>query len=205
MSGGRLFLPRRVCWEPWGVLLSGVLLWMSAGSCLWLLLLAALIHEAGHLLCAGLLACPVACLHLGLMGARLELERSLESYPREAAVALSGAAANLLAAIPAFFAVRAGGGEGSLFFLFANLALGAINLLPAEGLDGGLLLYALAAQCADPFTAYRLLRLGTLGSLALTAAGSLWLFRISGRNLSVLVLCAGLLLRLWGKKEKRPQ
>ncbi len=199
------FLPRRLEWDPPGVALSVLLLWMNGGGYLGLLLLAALIHEGGHLVCAGLLRRPVAVLRLGLMGARLLPCGALGDYSSEAAVAFWGAGANFLAAIPAFFAIRLGGREAAIFFFFSNLFLGLSNLLPAEGLDGGVILYALAAKHRDADTAHRLLRWTTLLSLAVAAVFSLWVLRLTGRNLSVLVLCLGLLLGFFRRgKEKRP-
>ncbi len=124
-------------------------------------LLAAALHEAGHLLALGLLGIPVHRIELRASGAVIRAE--LRGEPREAWAILAGPAVNLVLA-------------GACFrlwplFSFCCLALGLFNLLPVPALDGGrlcaLLLPALLGRAG--YVLCKLLYFGTL--LAVLAAG----------------------------------
>ncbi len=126
-------------------------------------LLAAALHEAGHLLALALLGIPVCGLELRASGAVIRAD--LKGQLREAWALLAGPAVNLLLA-------------GACFRLwpllsFCSLVLGCCNLLPISALDGGrlcaLLLPALFGRVG--YMLCKLLHYGTL--LAVVAAGIL--------------------------------
>lgn len=97
-------------------------------------LLAAATHEAGHMLCILASGAKLRALRIKPLGCELSYGECSRKW--EAAIDLSGAAANLLAALAAalsaFFI-----SEPPYYLIAANLFLGATNLLPALPLDGG--------------------------------------------------------------------
>ena len=167
--------------------------WLWMGSC-WFLggprlvlpfLLAAGLHELGHLLALGALRIPFYGLELRGSGA--VIRGGLAGEPREAWVMLAGPGVNLLLALLLRRSVPG--------FALWNLALGAWNLLPIRGLDGGQVL-ALTFPCwlgRPGFILCQLLHWGTL--LALLLAG-LWASWVLQYGLLPLALVGILLARL---------
>ena len=133
----------------------------GAGPVLPPMLLAALGHEAGHLLALGIFRVPVEEILLLPLGALIVAPRQERlSYGRELLAVLAGPAANLLLAL---LSARIWGGY---VFAGANVLLGLYNLLPIRGLDGGRALYLLVAWLTEPFTALRWSRIAGWTALA---------------------------------------
>lgn len=136
--------------------------WKTGGSLLDFLpiLLAASLHEMGHLTVA--LACRVKVkeLRLDILGARMRLD-GLMSYGTEWLIAAGGPLVNLLSAAVVLSWWRMQGGEmtdGAYQFAMASLALGFINLLPVGTLDGGRMIYCATAHWKGSYAAAALLR-----------------------------------------------
>lgn len=171
------------------------------------LLVAALLHELGHMLAAGLLGVGIKRMSIDLFGARLELP-GLLSYRQELAVALGGPAGNLLSILLVWPVWRALGypcvglstapGELAQFlagFVPASLGLCAVNLLPVRSLDGGRALSCLLSLCWGETVAWRVLSVSS--ALVL---GGLWLLSVYallrvGQLLSLFVFSFSLLVR----------
>ena len=101
-----------------------------------LFLLAAAVHEGGHLLVLYLSGGRLHRLTLTLCGAVIRCTLP-EGRCARAAVCLAGPAAG--------FVLAPGAMKGGLFTLAgASVLLGAFNLLPMQPLDGGMALYHLA-------------------------------------------------------------
>jgi len=102
------------------------------------LLLALIVHEAGHIAAAKVLGCKVERLLILPLGGYLYLDQLLEVQPDiESRIALAGPAANLLTAAAAM-ALTPYTPQGYVnSFILASLTLMAFNLLPALPLDGG--------------------------------------------------------------------
>ena len=108
----------------------------------WCAVPAAALHEAGHLAACRLCGGRPRCLTLSAGGLRIDYAGSL-SYPREAAVALAGAAANLLAACVSGAVHACTGSADAACMAGVQLLFAAANLLPLPALDGGQALRAL--------------------------------------------------------------
>lgn len=168
----------------WFTLVNG---WQLTG----IILLAALVHEMGHLLVLCLAGAKVSGLSIGVFGAVLDADTSRLSYGRELAAVLAGPAANLLTA------VACGAWGDSSLFIGANVILCGFNLLPVRPLDGGRALYLLALWMWGVERGERFA--GTVGGVAalllaagLTAVmywsgGSLWLLPPTGWMLAAAV------------------
>ena len=166
-------------WAHWTLIPAALFLTVTEGPRrLGLGLLALLLHETGHLLTARGLGHRVRSLELWPFGAALAMD--LGTGSRGALpVALAGPLCNLAAAAMSLLLLRLlPPTEGVMepFFL-VNLSLAAVNLLPAEPLDGGralssLLSRSLGARRARRLTAWTglllggaLLSLGVYGAL----------------------------------------
>lgn len=141
-------------------------------------LLAAAIHELGHLLALRFMGAVPERLTLSACGAELTVRSGL-SFRRELLLCLAGPAANLLT----------GMGLSALgrwpLLLGASLLLCAFNLLPLRPLDGGNALFAFLSLVCAPDRAERLtavfsrgaaLAVLTLGGVLLGKNGRPWLF-----------------------------
>ena len=175
---------------PGAALLLTVLLLRGASALP--LLLAAALHEAGHLLAAKRLGIRLRRMELDLLGARLYPALPLPSYRKEALLALGGPAASLLTAL---FCLPARPALQSL--LAASLSLGLFNLLPIEGFDGGRILHALLAQFKGEVPAHRTLFITTYLSLSLLFSLSACLLLRYGEDAALAVLSASLFARLF--------
>ncbi len=153
-----------------------------------LFLLAALLHECGHLLACYLFQVPVWRFRLTCCGGELVPARHLAGR-EECVIALSGPAINLLLAFALIPLVQ---GEAGAIFLGVNLMLGLFNLLPMLPLDGGRVLHGVLVLFCPEGLANRLL--SGLSDLLLAAGlipAALLLVR-GNPSLMVVVLCLGM-------------
>lgn len=161
----------------------------SAAMCLY----AALLHEAAHIGVLRWCGAVPRSLTFGAFGMRMELP--LLSYTAAAAVAAAGPLCNLL------FAVLSACG-GWRVSLLAHLALGVFNLLPIYPLDGGQVLFCLAANKRGETTAKTLCVLAASAVILPLFAAAWWLFLSTGYNVSLFLLCGYLIFLLFfGKKH----
>ena len=102
-------------------------------------LLAVSVHEAGHLVAMKLKDCAPASVKLGA-GGILIIGSSFCTAGESIIIALAGPLANFL--LTAVFMIIATISNSVLSFAFAavQLLVGAVNLLPVRGLDGGTIL-----------------------------------------------------------------
>ena len=159
-----LLLGRTEVWAHWTVLLAVLFLTVTEGPLrVGLGLLALLLHELGHLLTARGLGYRVRSLELWPFGAALSVDGGAGSLP----VSLAGPLCGLTAAAMSLMMLRLLPQTAAVMepFFLLNLTLSAVNLLPAEPLDGGRALAALLARTlgmrrARRFTAWTGLCLG---------------------------------------------
>ncbi len=139
----------RVSWSFWlFVLLAAAI---SPLTIVLSVLLAAALHECGHLAALRAFRVPVEGLRLSALGAVLYARGAQRlSYGRELIVTLAGPAANLLCGfLTALIALRLAWVDGFVL-AGAHLLLAAFNLLPVAPLDGSRTLYLAAAFFFGP-------------------------------------------------------
>lgn len=167
--------------------------WACGWQTLAVVLLAAGVHEGGHLLALRLLGARVRGFRVGLLGAVLETDSAALSYPGELLAVLAGPGANLLLALLCRRqAVLAG----------SSIVLGLFNLLPLPALDGGralelLLTWMLGVEAGERIGG----ALGRLFALAL-GAGLLYLMVRTGGSFWLLPPCIASFGAV-GKKNKK--
>ena len=160
--------------SPTAPLLLALFVMVSSPLLLAALLLAAVLHEMGHYWMLWRLHARVTALRITALGAEMQVAGRL-SYGGEVLAAAAGPAVNLLLAL----LLGLGGRLWEVLYLFsgAQLVLGAFNLLPIPPLDGGSILWNLAAWLTEPYTADRVAAVVGFGMAALTlgAAAALWM------------------------------
>lgn len=156
-------------------------------------LLAALVHECGHLLAARYLDVRVACLEIDLFGAKIYPVGFIPSYRAEVLLAAAGPLFSLL--LGAFLLPH--GGAFATALESATLSFALFNLLPIRDFDGGRILHAALSQlsCAD--TADRVLAVTSYLSLLFLFSLSSCVLLKYGQNLSLAVLSASLFAKLF--------
>ena len=161
----------------------------SAAMCLY----AALLHEAAHVVVLHLCGSYARTLTFGAFGMRMELP--LLSYTAAATVAAAGPLCNLLfAALSACCGWRVS--------LLAHVALGLFNALPVYPLDGGQVLFCIAANTRGEHAAKTLCRFTSLAVIVPLFAAAWWLLWSTGYNVSLFLLCGYLVFLLFfGKKH----
>lgn len=156
-------------WAHWTLLPAVLLLVVTEGpERAGLGLLALLLHETGHLLTARGLGYRVRSLELWPFGAALSMDLSTGSRGA-LPVALAGPLCSMAAAAMSLLLLRLlPRTEGVMEpFFCMNLSLAAVNLLPAEPLDGG---RALASLLSRPLGVRRARRLTAWTGLVLDGA-----------------------------------
>lgn len=165
-------------------------------------LLAAALHECGHLLALRAFRVPVEGLKLSALGAVLYARGARRlSYGRELIVTLAGCGMNLLCGlVTAACALRASWVEGFVL-AGAHILLAAFNLLPIPPLDGSHALNLAVSALFGPLVGDAVAALaGVLCSLALLG-GAVYLY-VQTRG-GALVIFAALALLLSALKELR--
>lgn len=138
-----------------------------------LLLVAAAVHELGHIAALRCFGARVERFSLGGGGAELSFSGTL-SYPAEIAAALSGPLAGAMLSGAALWAGRRLGSGLWLELAAVSALYTAVNLVPAGASDGGRALEAALSMALGPDRAYfiGLLVDGLCAALAL--AGGIW-------------------------------
>ena len=155
-------------------------------------LLAAALHECGHLAMLRLFHVPVEGLRLTALGAELYAKGARRlSYARELLVTLAGPAANLLCAL--FAGAFAKNWTVLYVFAGANVILCVYNLLPIQPLDGGRALYLAAAFFFGPMVGDAVAAVvGTACALSVLVLG-IYLSVVSGSGMFFLLAAFSLL------------
>ena len=137
------------------LLASLVLSVVKGAGYLALTVLAAAIHELGHLAAAKASRVPFVRGRGSFIGMSFKIDFPAVSYMKEFAVCAAGAGANFAACALSFLIFRERGTYFA-FFIFSNLSLALFNLLPISPLDGEGMLRSLISIVAKEYTAERI-------------------------------------------------
>ena len=152
-------------------------------------LLAAALHELGHIIAAKICHIPLGELKLGIFGAALTPRSLLCSYKKEIMLCIAGPLVNLISALLLFLLFDLN--EFLSLFISASLFLGILNLLPIYDFDGGRILFCLLSAKLSPKLTFQIIKaisfilIFTLWSLSvylllrLSSSLSLFIFSLS--------------------------
>ena len=177
---------------PGAVLFLGVQLF-TASPFFFAGVLAAALHECGHLLAARALHIPLRLLEIDIMGARIFPLHALPSYKAEGILAAAGPAASLLLALPLAYT----NASFAVALRLSTLSFALFNLLPIEGFDGGRVLGALLGAKFGQKTAQQVLFFTSYLSLLFLFCLSSCLLLRYGENATLAVLSASLFAHLF--------
>jgi stage IV sporulation protein FB len=164
-------------------------------------LLAAAVHELGHIIAAALLKIRFGSLSVNLFGARLGTSAPLYSYRREWLLSAAGPASNLITGgIACYIYYLAGEPENLryvLFFAIASFFLAGLNLLPIRDFDGGRMLLCITAPLCGLYAAERLTGALSFIFVLLLWVMSLYLMLRVGSSLALFVFSTALFAELF--------
>ena len=168
-------------------------------------LLAAALHELGHIAAAKLVSIRLSSLSLDLLGARLTTERRLTSYKDEIILCAAGPLVNFAVSTTVFLILpninnASAFYEYMSFFATASAALGILNLLPIKSFDGGRILECILCRFSGERPALR-----ALSVLSFVSCFSLWCLSVyliikTGNSLSLFVFSVSLFSRIFIKE-----
>ena len=160
-------------------------------------LVAAALHECGHILAAKLCRIPLVQMKLGIFGATLTTDRSLCSYGKEIILAAAGPLTNLLCF--ALCCISDAKSEAAELFALASLVLAILNLLPIRELDGGRIVYCALASTFSPSLASRVVSAFSFGIIFSLWALSVYLILRLGASLSLFIFSCFLFCKIFIK------
>ncbi len=158
-------------------------------------LLAAALHEVGHLAAARFLKIPIHAMRFDLLGARIDVKGRILSYGEEWLLCMAGPLSSLVASL-----------VGSLFwshtklaiaFSCASLLLGLLNMLPIQTFDGGRMLECALLSFTTPQRVSSILRGCTFLFLWLLWAFSAYLMIKIADGISLFFFTVSLLARFF--------
>lgn len=160
--------------------------------------LAALLHEAGHLIAMWLCGQSVKEIRIYPFGIDIKKREMLSSYAADVFVSSAGIIANLLTVAACNFLPPS---DIKAFFVSANLVLVMINVLPIRTLDGGMVLEKLLLMKLSPDTASGVMNFLSLFFIVLLGSVAIWLLFYTSYNFSLLLMCMYLFCGIFlGKK-----
>ncbi len=159
------------------------------------MLLAVALHEAAHLAAMRIGGC--APKSITLSPACIQITRKIGKESKSGVcVPLSGPLTNLFLFGVCYFFNMWIQSEALMSFAVVNLIFGALNLLPAKGLDGGDILVAILSVFLSDNKCRIVLKASTLIICGALLAFGIFLYKNSGGNISLIVFAIYLLLSI---------
>lgn len=155
--------------------------------------LAALVHEGGHLAAALCMGIPLSCIRFDLFGARITVADRLLSYGEEWLLCAAGPLASLFLA-PLLYPLW-GISRFAVALSAASLLLGLLNLLPVRSFDGGRMAEVTLCRIFGARAAFFAMSALTLAVLFWLWALSVYFLLRSGGGISLFCFSLGLFVR----------
>lgn len=155
------------------------------------MLIASAVHELGHLAGIALAGSKATCIKLELTGAIITYDSSRVSYFGDAFIAAMGPFFGIILSL--FSSVFAGYDESSLVLSGVSFCLNGLNLLPAHGLDGGVIIYALLSELKNETLADRVLCATTCLTVFVLLVLGCYILIITRTNFTFLLVGAWIL------------
>ena len=186
--------------SPSVLLMGSVLLLSGKADRAVIPLVAALIHECGHILFSFIFSIQIEKIELNLFGALIKIPPLSCSYNREAMLAAAGPMANVVtSAIAAAYLGQVSEiyREGIIYFIISSLLFAFINLLPAENLDGGRMLSCFLLARLSPNTVHKIIEWTSLFCIFMLWSMSVYFIIRTGSYLSLFVFSGALFSKIF--------
>jgi len=157
-----------------------------------LTVLAAGIHEAGHIITARLCGVRIEQITIYPFGADIRLAEGIHSYRTDFFIASAGAVANFAAGTVFYGFFRHN--IYLNFFALCNFLLAAVNLLPASQLDGGGIVRSMVFPIFGMERAEKILKTVSFLAIIFLWSISVYLLFYTVSNLSLLLICVYLFI-----------
>lgn len=166
-------------------------------------LLAAALHEVGHLVAARFMRIPIGAMRFDLLGARIDVKGRMLSYGEEWLLCVAGPLSSLIfSIIGSFFWSHT---KLAIAFSCASLLLGLLNLLPIQTFDGGRMLECALSSFVSPKRTSDILRGCTFLFLWLLWAFSAYLMIKIADGISLFFFTLTLLARFFEGREPKKE
>lgn len=109
-------------------------------------LLAAILHEVGHILAMKAMKCPAHSILLRPGAVVINTAKIQKTYKQDIFISFAGPLVNFIAAFFCAIFLNYATSDFLTSFMWINIALGTFNLLPTKGLDGGRILQSILLQ-----------------------------------------------------------
>ena len=164
-------------------------------------IIAATLHELGHVIMAKICKIELCELKLGIFGASLSSRPLLCSYKKEIALCLAGPLVNLISALIAsrFYSFNT---EFLAFFISASLFLGVLNLLPIHEFDGGRILFCLLSLRFSITVVARIIRIASFILIFSLWCLSVYLLLRLSSSVSLFVFSLSLFARIFLSQQE---
>jgi len=184
-----------------GLLLAGFFLLADQTGLGTYLAITALLHECAHLFAMHLCCAKVRLFQFSLTGANIRYSAPL-SYRQDLIIASAGPFANFfLAVLCASIAPHCLYVKTLHIFAGTNLVIGLFNLLPADPMDGGRILFSFLASTLEFQTALRISRIFNILTGAILTLFGLYIWLKTRYNITMLII--GIYLLTGGTYESQ--
>ena len=163
-----------------------------------LVILCAVIHEAGHIAAIKLTNAGISEISLLPFGAEIKMKNNV-GYIEEFVIALSGPFINIVSGALFYIIYRIYPCPQMLFCIISSLFLALVNLIPVKGFDGGRCVRCTALYFLQYEKALKLINASELLSLILLTIFSLATIKLSGFNISLCAICIYLFVSVYSK------
>ena len=188
---------RKISISPSLVILLVICLISDASANFLALVIAAALHEMGHLIFAKILNIRIESLELSIFGALIKTSSLSCSYKKEALLALAGPLCNTVCALISLSLSSQFKSEFLSVFYAASLGLAAVNLLPVKSFDGGRILSSLLLKKFSPRAVHCVLECSSFLFLFLIWSISIYFIIRSQKYLPLFIFSGASFLRMF--------
>lgn len=149
-------------------------------------LLAALLHEIGHIIVMLICGQKIARIKILPIGLDIKTAPCVSSYKADIAISIAGILANICVIM---ICSRFESTDTLNFFKISNMILILLNILPIRSLDGGQILEKTLELTTSPDTAERVMKTVSFFCLVLLWSFAVWIFFESNYNFTLLMMC----------------
>ncbi len=164
--------------------------------------LAAVIHEAGHLLLMKFFKVNIHSVSILPYGVVIASDSSLLPYKKEAAVALAGIVFNILTGVAALIIRLFTHDIYTLFFAVCSFFLAFVNLIPVQTLDGARAFEAVVCQCCDLEKKEKIMENVYYSAFIIIVFASLYMLEATDGNFSLIILLCCFFISVYARKAE---